>query len=267
MTASAEIGVFGGSGFYDLLPDATEVKVDTPYGEPSAPVVIGSLAGRSVAFIPRHGRAHEYPPHKIPYRANLWALRSLGVTRVLAPNAAGSLQPHVERGHFVVADQLVDRTSGRASTYFDGPETTHVSLADPYCPQVRALAIDAARAAEIPVHETGTVVVIEGPRFSTRAESRWFSAMGWEVVNMTQYPEAALARELALCYCAISLITDYDAGVGGVPPVTVPEVIEVFQRNNARVRDLLVAIISSLPSERTCGCAGALDGARVGGHR
>lgn len=262
----AEIGVFGGSGFYALLDDTTEVKVETPYGETSAPVVLGSIANRSVAFIPRHGRAHEYPPHKIPYRANLWALKSLGVARVLAPNAAGSLQKHVERGHFVVADQLVDRTSGRDATYFDGPETTHVSLADPYCPQMRGVAIAAARALDIPVHETGTVVVIEGPRFSTRAESAWFSKMGWEVVNMTQYPEAALARELALCYCTISLITDYDAGVPGVPPVTVPEVIEVFQSNNARVRELLLAAIETLPTTRDCGCASALDGARVGGH-
>lgn len=266
MTAQAEIGVFGGSGFYSLLDDVTEVKVDTPYGEPSAPVVIGSVAGRDVAFIPRHGRAHEYPPHKIPYRANLWALRSLGVSRVLAPTAAGSLQPHVERGHFVVADQLVDRTSGRAATFFDGPETTHVSLADPYCPQLRSVAIASARSLQIDVHETGTVVVIEGPRFSTRAESQWFSTMGWEVVNMTQYPEAALARELALCYCTISLITDYDAGVPGVPPVTVPEVIEVFQHNNERVRDLLLSVIAALPASRDCPCGGALDGARVGGH-
>ena len=238
----------------------------TPYGAPSAPVVLGEIAGRGVAFLPRHGRAHEYPPHRIPYRANLAAFKQLGVTRVLAPTAAGSLQTNVRRGDFVVSDQVVDRTSGRASTFYDGPETVHVSLADPYCPEMRIVAIKAAREQGIGVHETGTVVVIEGPRFSTRAESQWFSKMGWEVINMTQYPEVALARELELCYCNISLITDYDAGVEGVPPVTVPEVVKVFNDNNARLQDLLAAIVPSLPDTRTCACATALQGARVGGH-
>lgn len=264
MSARAEIGVFGGSGFYSLLDDVEQVVVQTPYGDPSAPIALTEVAGRRVAFLPRHGLKHEFPPHRINYRANLWAMRELGVTRVVAPTAAGSLQPHVRRGDFVVSDQVVDRTSGRAQTFYDGPDTTHVSLADPYCPEVRAVAIAQARAQGITVHETGTVVVIEGPRFSTRAESRWYSQMGWEVINMTQQPEATLARELALCYCNISLITDYDAGVEGVPPVTVPEVIKVFQENNARLRDLLLAIVPSLPAERGCACGSALDGARVG---
>ena len=264
MAARAEIGVFGGSGFYSFLTDATEHAVTTPYGDPSAPIVIGTVADRRVAFLPRHGLKHEYPPHKLPSRANLWAMHELGVTRLLAPTAAGSLQPDVKRGDFVVCDQLVDRTSGRPSTFYDGPDTTHVSLADPYCPQMRAAAIDTARAQGISVHETGTVVVIEGPRFSTRAESRWYSQNGWHVINMTQYPEAALARELQICYCNISLITDYDVGVEGMPPVTVPEVIKVFNDNNARLRDLLLAIIPLLPAERACPCATALDGARVG---
>lgn len=267
MTAPrAEIGVLGGSGFYSFLPETAEAELDTPYGAPSAPVVLGEIGGRRVAFIPRHGRRHEFPPHKVPYRANLWALKELGVQRVLAPTAAGSLQPHVRRGDFVISDQLVDRTSVRASTFYDGPETTHVSLAEPYCPDMRTVAIKAARAQGIAVHETGTVVVIEGPRFSTRAESRWYARMGWEVVNMTQAPEAALARELELCYCNISLITDYDVGVEGVPPVSVEEVVQVFAENNARLRDLLTAIVPDLPAERTCACATALGGARVG-HR
>jgi 5'-methylthioadenosine phosphorylase len=260
----AEIGVFGGSGFYSFLPETEEVAVETPFGDPSAPIVIGTIAGRRVAFLPRHGRKHEFPPHKIPNKANLWAMQSLGVTRVLAPTAAGSLQPHVKRGDFVVSDQLVDRTSGRDSTYYDGPDTTHISLADPYCPELRVAAITQARAQGISVHETGTVVVIEGPRFSTRAESRWYSQMGWQVINMTQYPEAALARELAICYCNISLITDYDVGVEGMPPVSVPEVIKVFNDNNDRLRDLLLAVIPDIPAERACPCGGALEGARVG---
>lgn len=263
---TAEIGVFGGSGFYDFLSGATERTVSTPYGDPSAPLVVGEIAGRRVAFLPRHGRAHEHPPHAINYRANLWAMKELGVSQVVAPTAAGSLQRRVARGDFVVPDQLVDRTSGRHATFYDGPETVHVSFADPYCPTMRAVAIEAARGAGVTVHETGTVVVIEGPRFSTRAESRWFSAMGWEVINMTQYPEAVLARELELCYVNLSLITDYDVGVDEAP-VSVPEVIAVFQKNNDRLRDVLARLIPALPRERSsCPCPTALQGARVGGH-
>lgn len=264
--AQATVGVFGGSGFYSFLEKTEQAAIDTPYGAPSAPITIGEIAGRRVAFLPRHGTKHEYPPHRIPYRANLWAFRELGVNRVLAPTAAGSLQPHVRRGDFVVSDQVVDRTSARAQTFYDGPETVHVSLADPYCEDMRQIAITKARSLGIDVHETGAVVVIEGPRFSTRAESQWFSTMGWEVINMTQFPEVALARELELCYCNISLITDYDAGVEGVAPVTVPEVIKVFNDNNAKLRDLLLAVIPALPDDRPCACASALQGARVGGH-
>lgn len=260
----AEIGVFGGSGFTALLEGAEERRIRTPYGEPSAPIVVGDVGGRRVAFLPRHGRRHQYPPHRIPYRANLWAMKELGVQRVVAPTAAGSLQPRVRRGDFVVCDQLVDRTSGRAATFYDGPETTHVSLADPYCPDMRRVAIAEGRAAGIPIQETGTVVVVEGPRFSTRAESRWYAAMGWDVINMTQYPEAALARELELCYLNLSLITDYDVGVEGMAPVSVGEVLEVFKTNNERLRDYLFRLIPALPAERSCPCATALQGARVG---
>jgi len=260
----ATIGVFGGSGFYSFLEDAEEFKVSTPYGDPSAPLVVGEVGGRRVAFLPRHGRRHEYPPHKVPYRANLWALKELGVERVIAPAAAGSLQPHVRRGDFVVCDQLVDRTSGRAATYYDGPSTTHVSLADPYCPELRGVAVAEGRALGITMHERGTIVVIEGPRFSTRAESRWFAEAGWEVINMTQYPEAALARELELCYVNVSLITDYDVGVEGVAPVSVEEVVKVFAENNERLRALLEAVVPAIPAERNCTCGTALSGAVIG---
>jgi 5'-methylthioadenosine phosphorylase len=257
----AEVGVFGGSGFSAFLDDAEMVEVDTPYGAPSAAPVVGEIGGRRVAFIPRHGPKHEYPPHRIPYLANLWAMKELGVTRVIGPNACGSLQRHVKPGDFVICDQLVDRTRDRPNTFYDGPVTTHISFADPYCPTMRATAIERARALDIPVHDRGTVVVIEGPRFSTRAESAWFAAAGWEVINMTQYPEAVLARELELCYANISLITDYDVGVEGIPPVTNDEVVRVFAENNARVRELLFAIVSALPDVRDCPCATALRGA------
>jgi 5'-methylthioadenosine phosphorylase len=259
---TADIGVFGGSGFYSFLRDTETVEIDTPYGPPSAPPVIGEVGGRRVAFIPRHGLKHEFPPHRIPYQANLWAMKELGVQRVLGPNACGSLQVDVKPGDFVICDQLVDRTHDRPNTFYDGPITTHISFADPYCPTMRETAVGKGRELEIPIHARGTVVVIEGPRFSTRAESAWFASAGWEVINMTQYPEAVLARELELCYANISLITDYDVGVEGVPPVTHEAVVRVFGENNEKLRDLLFSVIPALPVERDCPCATALEGAR-----
>jgi 5'-methylthioadenosine phosphorylase len=259
--AEAEIGVFGGSGFYSFLEDVTEVEVDTPYGPPAAPVSIGEIAGRRVAFLPRHGLRHEWLPHKINYRANLWAMYRLGVNRVLGPCAAGSLQPEVAPGDFVVCDQLVDRTWGRPDTFYEGPIPHHVTYADPYCAELSAFAVERAEAAGIRVHPRGTVVVVQGPRFSTRAESKWYRSQGWEVINMTQYPEAYLARELGLCYAAIALITDYDTGVegeAGVQPVTQTEVFEFFQDNVHRVRDLLFDLIATLPAKRECHCAEAI---------
>ena len=217
-----------------------------------------------MAFLPRHGPRHELPPHRINYRANVWAFKEIGVTRILGPCAAGSLQRDIEPGHFVVCDQLVDRTHGRADTFYDGPVTTHVSFADPYCPELRALAIETARAEGIAVHDRGTVVTIQGPRFSTRAESRWFQDVGWHVVNMTQYPEAYLARELEICYVNVSLITDYDVGVAGEEdPVSHEAVLEVFRANNAKLRSLLLALAPKIPGERSCPCSTALRGARV----
>jgi 5'-methylthioadenosine phosphorylase len=262
--SEAEIGVIGGSGFYSLIEGAREVVVDTPYGAPSDVITVGELGGRRIAFLPRHGRKHQLPPHAINYRANVSAMQSLGVTRLLGPCAAGSLQPHVRPGDFVLCDQFVDRTRGRPDTFFDGPEVMHVSAADPYCPQLRGVAWNAVQELGYPAHETGTVVVIQGPRFSTKSESRWFRAAGWEVINMTQYPEAMLAREAELCYLNISLITDYDVGVAGDPraaPVSAEEVLRQFAANLGRLRELIVGIIAACPPERTCRCGSALAGA------
>lgn len=264
---AAEIGVFGGSGFYSLLDNPTERTINTPYGHTSDRIAIGEIGGRRVAFMPRHGAGHRIPAHRVNYRANVWAMWYLGVTRILGPCAAGSLQPGVRPGDFVFCDQFVDRTSGRVDTFYDGPVSIHVSSADPYCPVLRELGIEESRALEIPTHDHGTVVVIQGPRFSTRAESRWFSSAGWEVINMTQYPEAILARELEICYLNVSLITDYDAGLEGEPdvhPVTVEEVIRVFNENNERLKELIYRLVPKIPVERACPCASALEAAVIG---
>ena len=262
--AKAELGVFGGSGFTSLLEDAEEVDLDTPYGRPSAPPVVGELGGRRVAFLPRHGRHHELPPHRIPYRANVWAMRELGVRRIIGPCASGALKAELELGEFVVCDQFVDRTSGRPDTFYDGPQTTHVSAADPYCPDLRRLLVDTARQLGIPVRDGGTVVVVQGPRFSTRAESRWFQAMGWDVINMTAYPEGHLARELELCYANVSMVTDHDVGVERGEPVSADVVLRVFSENNQRLRELLLAVIPRVPPQpEEHLCSTALRGARL----
>jgi 5'-methylthioadenosine phosphorylase len=268
MADKAEIGVIGGSGFYSLLEDVHEVKVDTPYGAPSDSFFLAQVAGRNVAFLPRHGRRHTIPPHKVPYRANVWAMRSLGVKAVISPCAAGSLQAHVKPGDFVVCDQFVDRTSGRDQTFFDGPIVSHVSAAEIYDPVLRALAIEAIRANGIPVHEHGTVVVIQGPRFSTKAESKWFSEAGWEVINMTQYPEAYLCRELGMAVVNISLITDFDAGViEGTEAVNAMSVLEVFELNAARIRAVVLDLIGRFPVDLDAlGAVEALRYTRGDGH-
>jgi 5'-methylthioadenosine phosphorylase len=260
----AVIGVIGGTGFVSLVRDGEQVEVETPYGSPSAPVTVGEVGGARVAFLPRHGVAHELPPHRIPYRANLWGLRELGVTRIVAANASGALSCDLEVGDFVLCDQFVDRTSGRADTFYDGPETTHVAAGEPFCPELRQLLAETCARLGIRVRDAGTVVTIQGPRFSSRAESEWFAAMGWDVVNMTVYPECHLARELELCYANISTITDYDAGVAGVSPASADEIVAAFRASNERLRELLLAAVPAIdPSPAEHLCTTALRGARI----
>ncbi|MEA2591012.1 MAG: 5-methylthioadenosine phosphorylase [Actinomycetota bacterium] len=260
---NAELGLFGGSGFYSFLDGATDVAVHTPYGPPSDRVAVGEVAGRRIAFLPRHGRNHTIPPHRINYRANLWAMRELGVTRILAPCAVGSLRRDIAPGTFVVCDQIVDRTSGRADTFYDGPVVTHVGFADPYCPELRSLAAACGTDLGIPIQEAGTGVVIQGPRFSTRAESAFYAAQGWHVIGMTQYPEVVLARELELCCVNISLVTDYDVGIEDIPAVTTQEVVRILQRNNDALRSFLGALIPRIPLQRSCTCGSALADAQL----
>ncbi len=256
------IGIVGGSGFYSFLDDIEEVELDTPYGRPSAPLALGVVDGARVAFIPRHGRNHEFPPSQINYRANIWALREAGVRRILGPNASGALQAEIALGEFVVCDQFVDRTKTRADSFYEGPETTHVSAANPYCPELRGLVVETAKELGISVRDGGTVVTIEGPRFSTRAESKWFAAMGWHVVNMTAYPEGYLARELEVCYANISMVTDHDVGVEGAEPVSQERVARVFADNNDRLRELLRAVIPRIGPQPRDLCATAREHAR-----
>ncbi|HXH62018.1 MAG TPA: S-methyl-5'-thioadenosine phosphorylase [Fimbriimonadaceae bacterium] len=248
--SKADIGVFGGSGFYSLLDDVTEIKVDTPYGPPSDSVMLATVAGRKVAFLPRHGRRHTLPPHMVNYRANVWAFHSLGVKAVISPCAVGSLQRHIEPGHFLLADQFVDRTKGRKDTFYDGPVTTHVSPADMYDKTMRKIAAEVIREHGITCHESGTVVVIQGPRFSTKAESAWFTQMGWHIINMTQYPEAYLCHELGMGVLNISLVTDFDSGVvADTEAVTAHNVLEVFEKNAENARKVVLDIIKRLPDK------------------
>lgn len=264
----AEIGIFGGSGFYSLLKDVREIKVDTPYGPPSDSLMLAQISGRSVAFLPRHGRNHTIPPHKINYRANVWAMRSIGVEAVISPCAAGSLQAHVKPGDFVVCDQFVDRTNGRIDTFYDGPIVTHVSPADTYDPTLRKIAVETIREHSIECHDGGTVVVIQGPRFSTKSESKWFHDAGWEVINMTQYPEAYLCRELGMSVVNISLITDYDSGVhAGTEAVTAHDVLEVFARNAERIKGVVLDMVAKFPADlRSLGARQGLSFSRGDGH-
>lgn len=253
----AEIGIIGGSGFYEFLDDPVRVEVPTPYGPPAGEVTVGTVAGRRIAFLPRHGPHHAFAAHRVPYRANVWAMASLGVRSLVGPCSVGSLRPEIGPGEFVVVDQVVDRTWGRPDTFHDhgAPAGTpgaegplhHQSFADPYDERLRRVLIGAARDTGVVHHEHGTMVVINGPRFSTRAESRWFREMGWHVVNMTGYPEAVLAAEAGIPYASVALVTDHDAGVDGHEPVTMDAVLETVRRNVDRVRDLLAAAVPHLP--------------------
>jgi 5'-methylthioadenosine phosphorylase len=258
------IGIFGGSGFYSLLDQVEIIERETPFGMPSSPVTIGVIGRREVAFIARHGLRHEYPPHMIPYKANLYAFRELGVTRVLAPAAVGSLKREIKPGDFVISDQFVNFTN-REDTFYNEMPVTHVSAADPYCPELRNLIIKMGRTLQLPMHERGTVVVVNGPRFASRAESAFYQSNGWDTINMTQYPEMILAREMEMCYANISLVTDYDTGVKddqSIAPVSAGEVAHVFAQNIQKMKRLIFDCIPNISDKRECSCGHALDKAR-----
>lgn len=246
---SVDVAVFGGSGFYSFLDDIGHSSDETPYGATSTPPVIGTVGDRRVAFIARHGHGHTIPAHRVNYRANVWAMAALGARAVIAPFACGSLRRELAPGHLVVVDQQVDRTSAREATFFDGPQTYHHPFADPYDKALSTTLADAAEAQGLTVHRGGTVVVVSGPRFSSRAESAWHRTMGWDLVNMTQAPEAALAGEAGLRYVGVALVTDYDVGLeddATIRPVTQEEVFAHLNDNAAAMRTLLHAAIPLL---------------------
>jgi 5'-methylthioadenosine phosphorylase len=263
----AEIGIIGGSGLYDpgIIKDAREVKVYTPYGEPSDYIIVGKVEGRSVAFLPRHGRGHRIPPHKINYRANVWAMKELGVKFLISVSAVGSLRLDYKPGDFVVPDQFIDMTKKRDYTFFDGPVVAHVSMAEPFCESLRRVIISASKDLNITTHDRGTYICIEGPRFSTRAESRvWKEVFKADIIGMTLVPEVNLACEAQLCYATIAMVTDYD--VFAEIPVTAEEVTRVMAENTEKVKRLLYEVIKRLPEkpeEGLCSCCRSLETALV----
>ena len=259
------IGVLGGTGFYSLLGDAEKKEIETPFGKPISHEGIGKIHGKDVAFIARHGEKHEYPPHKIPYKANIFAFKEIGVTHIIAPTAVGSLKREIKPGDFLVPDQFVNFTR-REDTFYDGPEIVHMGSTEPYCPDLRRIIIQEGAAAGYPMHPKGTVVVIQGPRFSSHAESGFFRSQNWDIINMTQYPEVMLAREKEMCYANISLVTDYDTGVKDDPdvlPVSIEDVMRILKENNEKTKKLIFNAVRKIPENRPCVCAKALDGAAL----
>jgi len=253
-----KFGIIGGTGFYEFFSGKKrEVVVKTKFGLPSDKIVIGNLFGKRIAFLSRHGKKHQLPPHKIPYRANIAAMKELGVERIIAPTAVGSLKRNIRPGDFVICDQFIDQTKKRKDTFFDGPQVAHIEMAYPYCPEFRKIAISQAKKLNLKIHPQGTVVVIEGPRFSTLADSSRFSKMGGDLINMTQYPEVVLALELGICYLNISLVTDYDVGTyaeNKIKPVSIEQVLNNFSKNTIKLRKLVSAIIKNTSERARCDC-------------
>jgi 5'-methylthioadenosine phosphorylase len=262
-TCSAEIGIIGGSGFYDadMFKSVSEVKMYTPYGAPSDTISVGEFKGVKVAFLPRHGKRHSLPPHMINYRANIWAMRDLGVKRIIAPSAVGSLKEDMKPGDLVIPDQFIDFTKGRQYSFYDGGVVGHFSLADPFCPELSWLCVETARSLKIPCHSSAVYVCVEGPRFSTRAESKLFRSWGADIIGMTLIPEVTLAREMGICYATPATVTDYD--VWANKPVTAEEVAVTMKMNVDKVKSLIMELIPKLLKERDCNCARSAEHALV----
>jgi len=257
----ARIGIIGGTGVYDpkMFELKETVRPFTPYGPPSDDIQIGTMEGVDVAFLPRHGKGHVYPPHKVNYKANIWALKDVGVDRIISPCAVGSLQEEYEPGEIVIVDQFIDMTKNRAYSFYDGPRTVHISMADPFCPEMSSIFIKEAKRKKVPVHDKGTYVCIEGPRFSTRAESQMYKAFA-DIIGMTLVPECQLAREMEMCYCSLAMITDYD--VWADRPVDTATILHTMAENMDRIRTLITATLPKIPASRKkCACPETLKAA------
>lgn len=261
MDKDVEIGIFGGTGIYDsgLLQDAYEIDVDTPFGKPSDTITVGVFNKRKIAFLPRHGKKHTIPPHMINFKANIWAFKELGVTRIIAPSAVGSLKEELEPGHFALPTQFLDFTKSRDGSFSKNGRVIHISVADPFCPELQSAILKVTKKQDVKMHTDCTYVCIEGPRFSTRAESKFFKLLGADVIGMTLVPECQLAREAQMCYASISTVTDYD--VWAEKPVTAKGVLETLSKNVERTKQILTQLIDVIPKDRSCACASALDDA------
>ena len=259
MEENAEIGIFGGTGIYDsgLLENPQEVEIDTPYGKPSDKITIGIFNGRKIAFLPRHGRKHTIPPHMINFKANIWAFKELGITRIIAPSAVGSLKEELEPGHFALPTQFLDFTKSRENSFSEEGKVIHISVADPFCPELQSSVLQVTEKQGLKMHKDCTYVCIEGPRFSTRAESKFYKTTGADIIGMTLVPECQLAREAQMCYASISTVTDYD--VWAEKPVTAKEVIETLSKNVEKTKKILTELIDKIPKTRSCSCKKALE--------
>ena len=259
MEKDVEIGIFGGTGIYDsgLLEDAREVDIDTPYGKPSDTITVGTFKGRKIAFLPRHGKKHTIPPHMINFKANIWAFKELGVTRIIAPSAVGSLKEELAPGHFVLPSQFLDFTKSRDGSFSKDDRVIHISVADPFCPELQSSITEVTNDLNIHIHKDCTYVCIEGPRFSTKAESKFYRSTGADIIGMTLVPECQLAREAQICYASISTVTDYD--VWAEKPVTAKEVLETLSKNVEGTKKILTELIEKIPKTRSCSCAKALE--------
>ena len=259
MNETAEIGIFGGTGIYDsgLLKDSKEITIDTPFGKTSDSITVGEFHGRNVAFMQRHGKKHTIPPHLINFRANIWAFKELGVKRIIAPSAVGSLKEELEPGHFALPSQFIDFTKSRQGTFSEDGKVIHISVADPFCPELQNVILNVTKEQEIQIHDNCTYICIEGPRFSTKAESKFFRTTGADIIGMTLVPECQLAREAQICYVSISTVTDYD--VWAEKPVTAKDVMETLAKNVEMTKKLLTLVIDQIPKIKSCFCETALE--------
>ena len=258
MENDVEIGIFGGTGIYDsgLLENSQEIDIDTPYGKPSDTITVGTFKGRKIAFLPRHGKKQTIPPHMINFKANIWAFKELGVTRIIAPSAVGSLKEKLAPGHFALPSQFLDFTKSRDGSFSENGRVIHISVADPFCPELQSSIIQVTDNQGIDIHKNCTYVCIEGPRFSTKAESKFYRTTGADIIGMTLVPECQLAREAQMCYASISTVTDYD--VWADKPVTAKEVLATLSKNVEITKKILTELIDKIPKNRSCSCEKAL---------